>query len=161
MAGLDTTPTRAGYLVFVRTMMGVPVDVLPDNSDYVDVSYEIALEIVNVGLKTIAPREYTRAVYNLGGSTLLNIAQDAGGAAPIAGTQPPLAYFAYARSKFNMNGFVSGVIQSAGDEGTNESMVVQEAAKNFTLANLQQLKDPYGRAYLSIAQSYGDVWGVS
>lgn len=161
MAGLDTIPTRAGFLDFIRTRMGIPTDVLPDNSTYVDTSLGLALEITNRGVQCLSPILYTEAVYNLGGSILLNIAQDLPNAAKVPGSEPPLPYFAFARKQFNMNGFVSGVIQSAGDEGTNESMVVQEAAKNFTLANLQQLKDPYGRAYLAIVQSYGDIWGLS
>lgn len=161
MAGLDTIPTRVGFLAFIRTRMGIPTNVLPDNSDYIDVSFGLSLEITNRGIQCLSPTLYTEAVYNLGGSILLNVAQDLPNAPTVPGSEPPLAYFAFARKQFNMNGFVSGVIQSAGDEGTNESMVVQEAAKNFTLANLQQLKDPYGRAYLSIVQSYGDIWGLS
>lgn len=161
MAGLDTIPTRVGFLAFIRTRMGIPTDVLPDNSDYIDVSFDLSLEVTNRGVQCLSPKLYTEAVYNLGGSTLLNVAQDLPNAQAVPGSEPPLAYFAFARKQFNMNGFVSGVIQSAGDEGTNESMVVQEAAKNFTLANLQQLKDPYGRAYLAIVQSYGDIWGLS
>ena len=161
MAGLDTIPTRVGFLAFIRTRMGIPTNVLPDNSDYIDVSFGLSLEITNRGIQCLSPTLYTEAVYNLGGSILLNVAQDLPNAPTVPGSEPPIAYFAFARKQFNMNGFVSGVIQSAGDEGTNESMVVQEAAKNFTLANLQQLKDPYGRAYLSIVQSYGDIWGLS
>lgn len=161
VAGLDTIPTRAGFLAFIRTRMGIPSSVLPDDSDYIDVALGLALDVTNRGVQCLSPTLYTEAVYNLGGSILLNVAQDADGAPPVPGSEPPMAYFAFARKKFNMNGFVSGVIQSAGDEGTSESMVVQEAAKNFTLANLQQLKDPYGRAYLAIVQSYGDIWGLS
>ena len=45
---------------------------------------------------------------------------------------------------------------------TGRVVIVQEAAKNFTLANLQALKDPYGRQYLALAQSYGpETWGMS
>lgn len=161
MAVLETTPTRAGFLVFIRDRMGIPVEVLPDDSEWIDLSYELSLEIANAGIDDIAPKLYTQAVYNLGGSTLLSVAQDAAGAPTIPGSEPPVAYFAFARKQFNVNGFVSGVIQSANDETTGETMVVQEAAKNFTLANLQQLKDPYGRAYLAIVQSYGDIWGLS
>ncbi len=162
MPVLDSTPTRAGFLLFIRDIMGVPDDVLPDDSLYIDVAYEISLEIVNMQLTCVAPKIYTQCVYNLGGSTLLNIAQDLPDADKVPGSgEPGLAYFAYVRQQYNMNGFVSGVIQSASDEGTSESMVVQEAAKDFTLANLQQLKDPYGRQYLAYAQSMGPLWGLS
>ena len=33
--------------------------------------------------------------------------------------------------------------------------------KDFTLANLQNLKTPYGRQYLAWAQAYGPLWGLS
>jgi len=42
------------------------------------------------------------------------------------------------------------------------SLVVMEAAKMFTLSNLQNLKDIYGRTYLGYAQSYGpSTFGLS
>lgn len=132
--------------------MGVPSSALPDDSTYIDDSLAISEEIVNPAINQASAILYTRAVYNLGGSTLINIAPDQAGQ----------TYFADLRNKLNINGFVSGVIQSAGDESTNQSMVVQEAAKNFTLANLQNLKDPYGRAYLAIAQTYGpNLWALA
>lgn len=158
---LDSTPTRAGFLVFIRTVMIITTAQLPDDSPYIDDSLELSELIVNEQIAALDAKLYTRAVYNLGGSFLLNIAQDPSNAEPVDGSDPPMAFFAFARKQFNINGFVSGVISSAGDQGTNQSMVVQKAAENFTLANLQQLKDPYGRAYLGIAQSTGDLWGIS
>ena len=154
---LPTQPTRAGFLAFIRDIMGVPEDVLPDDSAYIDTSYELALEITNYVMTRISPVIYTQAVYNLGGSILLNITPDAGGAPDYRNELP---YFAYWRSKFNLAGFVGGIIQSSQDNSTGQSMVVQEAAKNFTLANLQQLKDPYGRQYLAYMQSLGDAWNL-
>ena len=75
---------------------------------------------------------------------------------------PGLPFFAFTRKQWNLNGFVSGVISGSADETTSQQLVVQEAAKNFTLANLQQLKDPYGRQYLAFAQSYGpETWGMN
>ncbi len=121
----------------------------------------VALSIVNPALGcagytpgvagTVPVSIYTLAVYNLGGSNVLNYAPD----------QTGETFFADARKAFNINAFVSGVIQSTNDESTGGSFVVQEAAKNFTLANLQQLKDPYGRAYLAFAQSYGEIVGYN
>ena len=73
-----------------------------------------------------------------------------------------VGFFAYNRAQYNMLGFVSGVIQAAADEVTSESMLVPDALKGLTLANLQQLKDPWGRNYLQWAQDYGPAaWGVS
>jgi hypothetical protein len=36
-----------------------------------------------------------------------------------------------------------------------------EAMKTFTLANLQNLKTPWGREYLAIAQRAGTTWGLT
>ena len=94
---------------------------------------------------------YVTAIYNLAASLVINFAQDQSGR----------KFFEKLRAKFNINGFVSGVIQSSSDEGTSNTMVVQNAAQEFTLLNLQQLKDPYGRRYLSLIQSAGPLWGLS
>ena len=84
--------------------------------------------------------------------SLLNITPDV----------PGQTYFARQRKKFNINGFVSGVVQGSADESTSVSMVVQDAAKAFTLANIQQMKTVYGRQYLALAQSYGPAtWGIT
>ena len=154
-------PTVAGFTTFIRNVMGINTTVLPDDSAVIPMAFNVAMEIVNLDLDLISATIYELAVYNLAGSNLLNYAQDLPEAEPVQGSNPPLPFFEYTRQTWNINGFVSGVIQASGDEGTNQSLVVQEAAKNFTLADLQNLKDPYGRRYLSFAQQYGpNVWGL-
>lgn len=170
-------PTLAGFLTFIRDVMGITTTVLPDASPVIPFALSVSLGIVNPALRAIGiPSKdaagvvlntgnfsvFVLAVYNLAGSNLLSYAQDLPGAAKVPGSgKPGLAYFAWIRKQWNLNGFVSGVIQASSDESTSQSMVVQEAAKNFTIANLQQLKDPYGRAYLALAQSYGpSTWGI-
>jgi hypothetical protein len=169
---MATGPTLAGFLNFVRVNMGIPAAKLPDNSVYLSMSLAIALGIVNPALRVVPvpqadgagialnPLEpgtsvctmYDLAVYNLAADNLINFTPD----------QPGFDFFAEARKTLKINEFVSGVVQSSGDEGTNVSMVVQKAAEEFTLANLQQLKTPWGRAYLAIAQSYGPYsWGLT
>lgn len=150
MAALD--PTQGGFLDFIRTYMGIGTGALPDNSPAIPLAFTMAIEIVNLAIQCVSPLLYQQAVYNLAGSLLINIAPDQTGS----------TYFAEARKSFNMLSIVPGVIQSSGDEGTNQSMVVPDFFKNLTFANLQQLKDPWGRAYLAIAQDYGPtIWGVS
>ena len=152
-------PTVAGFTTFIRNVMGINTTILPDNSAVITMAYCVAKEIVNQAIQQVSPLIYELALYNLAGSNLLNYAQDLD-SSPIYKNK--LKYFAYIRSQWNMLGFVSGVIQSSADEGTSESLVVQEAAKDFTLANLQQLKDPFGRQYLAFAQDYGPAaWGVT
>ena len=159
-------PTQYGFLNFIYTVMGVTPDILPPTSAVIGVAYRIAVDLVNRQLCAI-PDVYTLAVYNLAGDNLINFASDLDGAPAVPGSISSanpngLPFFAYARSRWNINGFVSGVISGSNDESTGQTLVVQDAAKNFTLANLQQLKTPYGRRYLAFAQSYGpSTWGIS
>lgn len=156
-------PTLAGFLTFVRDVMGVTEAQLPDNSPYLALSFCTAKEIVNKVIRQASKFLYNQAVYNLAASNLLYFAQDPVPTVPYPpDSDSDVGYFAYMRQTFNILGFVSGVINAAADESTSESMVVPDAFKEFTVANLQQLKDPYGRYYLGIAQSYGPaVWGLS
>lgn len=158
-------PTVAGFLTFIRQQMGITTDQLPDDSTTIAMAFCVAIAIVNKAIQCASPIMYNLAVYNLAGSNVLNYAQDPTPIVPYpAGSDadPPVGFFAYNRGVYNMLGFVTGVIQASADEATSNSMIVQEAAKTFTLANLQQLKDPYGRAYLAIAQSYGPgAWGLT
>lgn len=167
-------PTLAGFLNFVRQVMGITTAQLPDASPVIGFALSVALGIVNPALRAACIPQtdgagvqlnggglsiYVLAAYNLAGSNLLSYAQD---------PEPPVVYkdnlpfFEYTRKRWKIDSFVSGVVQANSDESTSVSLVVQEAAKNFTLANLQNLKDPYGRTYLGMAQSYGpSTWGLS
>jgi hypothetical protein len=145
-------PTLAGFLDFVRTVMGITPQQLPDNSTFLPMSFDIARETVNPVIQQVSPLLFTIATYNLAGDILLTWAPD----------QPGSTFFKDVRKEWNLLNFVTGVVQSSGDNGTSSSLVVQKAAEDFTLANLQQLKTPYGRAYLAIAQDYGpNIWDVS
>lgn len=156
-------PTLAGFLNFIRTVMQIPAAALPDNSPVITIAFDVSIEIVNPQFNWIgASLIYELAVYNLAGSNLLNYATD-----PLPptffinvnGTEVP--YFQALRQQLGMTSFVAGVIQSTSDESTAESLMVPDALKGLTLANLQQLKDPYGRQYLAFAQDYGSLWGLS
>lgn len=160
-------PTLAGFLAFVRNAMVISASILPDDSLWISIAFANALAIVNPQLRIVAIPAidaagaalngggytvYSWAVYNLAADNLINYAQD----------QRGRRYFKKLRKELNILGFVSGVVQASADDTTSVSMVVQEAAKNFTLGNLQNLKTPYGRQYLSLAQSYGpSAWGIS
>lgn len=156
-------PTLAGFVDFARNGMGVTTSYLPDGSIWFTYAFCAALEIVNRAIECASPRLYLLAVYNLAGSNLLNYAQDPTPVVPYKNIDGvDYGFFASARKTYNMLGFVSGVIQAAADETTSESMVVPESFKDWTIANLQQAKDPYGRAYLGIAMDYGpSAWGLS
>jgi len=144
-------PTLPGYVSFIRNIMGINTTLLPDGSPVIEFSYNFALNICTDLLSVIPqiPGQflYITAVYNLAGDTLLTYAQD----------QPGQTFFAQAKQKYQLNAFVSGVVSFAGDEGTQSTLSVPEALKGLTIGNLQNLKTPYGRTYLQIAQDFGSL----
>ena len=157
---LDTKPTLGGFILFIRDGMGISSTVLPDGAWAINFCYELSLLVVNQWLNCAIPQLYTQAVYNLAGDNLFTYGTDLPDAPPIPGSESP--FFEFYRSKFNINGFVSGVISSASDESTSEGMVVGDWASKVTLQDLQTLKTPYGRAYMAIAQQAGDaIWGLT
>jgi len=161
------SPTLAEFQNFITTVMAVPATALPSNSPVIAMAFAVALGIVNRALRAVCiPSHdaagaslnvggitvFSLAVYNLAADNLINFAAD----------QPGETYFKDLRKSFNTLGFVSGVISGSSDEGTSQTLVVQEAAKAFTLSNIQSLKTPYGRTYLSLAQSYGpSTFGIT
>ena len=152
MATVNTTPTEADWLAnFVRLNMGISTVVLPDNSPSIDWAYQVAVAIVNPDLAQAEGPIYLLAVYNLAASNLINFAQDQAGQ----------TYFTTLRDQFEINSFVPGVISSSSDVGTSESMTISKAFEELTLADLQYLKDPYGRQYLMFAQRAGTLWGIT
>jgi hypothetical protein len=154
-------PTVAGFLIFIRNQMGIAAQILPDSDPGITVAYNVACEIVNRAIAKVSCQIYALAVYNLAAANLIEFAQDQPNAAPIAQSDPPLPYFAYYRNLWKINSFVSGVVAAAGDDSTSNSMVTMEAFKTLTMADLQYLKTPWGRQYLSFAQRYGGIVGVS
>jgi hypothetical protein len=142
--------------------VGIPSGVLPDNSPVIPMAYAVAVENVNLAIAQASPLSYMLAVYNLGASNVLNYAPDAIGAPAYNNYEDrALPYFVYYRALWKINDFVTGVVQSSGDNGSSVSLQLQEAFSNVTLEDLQQLKDPYGRKYLSIAQQFGTLWGLT
>lgn len=135
---------------FIRNNMQIAVELLPVESVYISQCYYMAIEIVNPAIN-VSPLFYDSAVYNLAADYLINFTPDQAGQ----------TFFTDIRKKFDCMGFIGGVVTSASDSGTSESMAISEQFQHFTLADLQNLKTPYGRQYLSIAQRYGNIFGVS
>ncbi len=156
---MSTEPTLAGFQDFISNVMGINPLYLPSNSPSIGWAYSIALMIVNPALATIATPSsspvqtsiYVQSVYNLAGDNLINYAQD----------QPGRTYFADLRKAYSINSFASGVVTSASDSGTSDSLAVPEALQALTLSQLQNIKTPWGRQYLAYAQTYGTMWGVA
>ncbi|HXB13379.1 MAG TPA: hypothetical protein VNZ45_15435 [Bacteroidia bacterium] len=149
-------PTLPGYLKWVRNIMAVPLMVLPNNSPYIELSFDLAHTIVNLYLNYASPMLYTQAVYNLGGDYLVNMAQDNPSLPP-----PNNTYWADLRQSLGVNGFLPGLINQAEDQGTSAAVKLLSSMENLTLMDLQNLKTPWGRVYLGIAQSVGSMWGIT
>lgn len=144
-------PTFAGFLSFVRNQAGFGQAALPDDSVYLTWCYEIAIETVNRTLQWVAPTVYALAVYNLGTSYLVNFAEDT----------PPDTTFSMLRKKLDIDGPALGSVTSTSDEGTSVSVQAPDFFSQLSLEELQQLKDPFGRRYLALAQKAGSVWGLN
>jgi hypothetical protein len=153
---LEAPPTLEGYLRWIREIMAVPVIVLPDNSPYIELSYDIAFQVVNRYIWCANPGIFTQAVYNLGGDYLVNIAQDNPNLDP-----PNDTYWTDLRNSLGLNTFVPGVVNSAADQGTSAGVQLLSSMENLTITDLQNLKTPWGRIYMGIAQSVGSMWGIT
>lgn len=141
------TTSLSGFIEFVRADMGITADQVPDDSPSFTLAYGGAVEWVNQDIAIVMPNLYTVAVYNLGASFLINY-----------GTESVFAEF---RKDYGLNNFTAGVITVASDNATSSQRLVPDFFKNLSLADLQMLKDPYGRRYLMIAEQFGSLWGLS
>lgn len=151
-------PTLAGFQNFVYNVMKIPALALATDDPTIQWAYDSSLATVNMALRAVCSPQppntwsvYARAVYNLGGSNLVNYAQD----------EPGRTFWTDLRASLQISKFQAGVVSSSGDGGTSVSLLNPEFMREFTLGNLQQIKDPWGRAYLIIAQDYGTLWGIS
>lgn len=145
-------PTQQGFVDFIRYNMGITTVQLPDNSPAISVAYEVSVDTVNRALWVAGPPIYALAVYNLAGDLLINYAPD---------SEASPGFFAGLREKFKIGNFSAGVITNASDEATSAGIEVVEVMKGLTIDQLQNLKTPWGRAYLGFAMKYGPSWGLS
>lgn len=144
-------PTLTGFQDFVTNTMQIPSCALPVDSPWVTQAFCTAKDIVLCQLRCVSPFLYNQAVYNLAASILIQYAPDQQGS----------NFFAAYRSQNGIGKFTPGVITSSSDSSTSQSWLTPDFMKNLTLADLQNLKNPYGLAYLAIAQSYGAIWGLT
>ena len=147
----QTTPNVTDLYTFLTTVVGIPTAALPSNSPYIPWALSYAEEKTLMVLYAIGQDYYCFAVYCLATSFLLNWCPD----------QTNQTYFQNLRKTWNLTGFVGGTIQSSADESTSESLLAPDFLKGLTMGQLQNLKDPYGRQWLSMQQDVGNVWGLS
>lgn len=119
---------------------------------WITYAYNVASDLVNCVLQQASSTIYMLALYNLGGSLILNFAQDVNGQ----------NYFECQRQLLKLDVFIPGVVQSTADSSTSAGFLDPEFMKYLTFDDLQRLKDRWGRQYLAFAQMYGpSIWGVS
>ena len=158
--------TLDGYKVWIRQVMGVPTDALADDLIYIPMSYWPAQTLCNDWLYLVGnvepyPQEQLTirgsAVYNLAGAILCDVVQDDPDA-----PEPWNHYWSDLRKSWGLNGFSPGVVQSAADQGTSTSYKVSSFYDNLTPMELDLMKTPWGRRYMSIASWYGPtIWGLT
>lgn len=146
----DTTPTLDGFTAFVRS---IPFDsqAIPDGDPGFAIAFAIALAWVPQQLNAVDPTGYTYTVYDWGVSTMIDRQPD----------QPDSTFFAQLRTGYRTDNFVAGVVQSAGDQGTSDSLAVGTALSNLSLIDLQRLTDPWGRRALAVLMAMGPLWGLT
>jgi hypothetical protein len=152
-------PTFAGFQWFVANIMSVPFPSIPPTS-WLQVAYDEAVNLTYWALGTVpsqptTPSIYAFAVYNLGCAMLLEFAQDD------TTTNPPGTFWTNLRNSLGVNSFSFGLITSASDQGTAESMYIPNQIKNMTLMDMQLAKSPWGRKYLMIAGQWGSIWDIT
>lgn len=130
-------PTLTGFQTFLTGVVGINPLYLPSDAPVIGYAFQVAQTIVNRAL--IVAGTYTLAVYNLGASQVLNFAPD----------QPGRTFFEDWRKRLGISNWTSGVIASTSDNGTGVGVMNPDFMKSLTMANLQQMKDPYGRQYLA------------
>jgi hypothetical protein len=143
-----------GFADFLTNNVQVPVKALavPVVSDYmVGAAFEVAKCTVDPIIQRVSPIYYTMAMYNFATDWLINNAVDL----------DCETYWEKLRAKWNINGPISGVVESTADESTSTSLKVPEVFNNLSPFDLQLMKTPWGRAYMGIASKFADIWGVS
>lgn len=155
-------PTIAGLQNFVINTAGVPQAAIPEDSEWWGWAFGNSLTTVNPQIQYVGGPQYMLACYYLGTDFLINWAPDQPGVVyPTDNPPPQLGYFAFLRKKWDLTGFVAGVIEASVDESTSESLTVPDAMKGLTFGDLLNLRTPWGRNYLAIAQKVGTLWGIT
>ncbi len=141
----------AAFQTFITSTMGITSTYLSPTDPIITTSLSVALEFVNLAINTVSNTLYNLALNNLAGDFLLQWAQDLSGQ----------TFFTNARQNYGINNFVAGVVSSTSDESTSTALKNPDFMSGLTLMDLQNLKTPYGRQYLMIAQQFGPLWGLT
>jgi hypothetical protein len=150
-------PTEAGFESFLTSVVGIPSIALPATPGYGGFAFNLALDLVNPALQVVCnanpayPTIYALAVYNLATNNFVLYQPD----------QVGQTYFADLRAALNVNVPTLGIVNSTSDVSTSQGSTLPDFVKGLTLGDLQLIQTPWGRAYLALAQNYGEIWGLS
>lgn len=142
-------PNATDFNTMLTTEIGLTSPTLTAAAVQVTAALAYAVNWAYLQLNCVNNPIYLRAVYCLASDRLINIGQDPGGV------------FAGLRSQFTVTSFVAGVISASADENTSQSIDVPGSLEQLTVADLQNLKTPWGREYLGYAQQGAPIWGLT
>jgi hypothetical protein len=148
-------PSLADYTLFVYDVAGVSPAYLPSSSPFLQYALNRALNIVLNIPSGLSGLEYTLAVYNCAFHIQLKITPDQ----VVNGVA--YTYFLAKRQEFQLLQPVVGLVASSSDEGTSVTNAVPDALAQLTVTDLDFMKTHWGRDYLSFAQDFGGIWGLS
>lgn len=144
-------PSLTGFIAWARVIMGIPMAAMSDDDAGWLYAFTIAMDWVPTDISLISADLYTLAIYNWGGSQLLQFQQDYTGQ----------IFFTSARTSFKLDNFVAGVVGASADSSTSGTYIVGKGLSNMDIISLQRVKDPYGRQAIAIMQSLGTNWGLT
>lgn len=149
---MQLTPNFQDFLTFVRNDAKIPTSAISDDDPMLETCFELGQETVpmHVGLQ-LQPLIYLVCVYSFGVSYLLHCAND----------EPGSTYFSNIRKELNLDTLTYGLLNQASDQGTAGGELIPNAIQRLSLADLNFLKDPFGRRAISFLMELGPLWGLS
>jgi len=144
-------PTLSGFIAWAYAVMGIPTTAMsPDDTGW-NYAFTVSVDLVPTDFANTLADIYTLTVYNYAGSQLLQFQQDYAGQ----------TFFTAARQAYGINNFIAGVVTSASDVSTSETLAVGHGLQDLGLLDLQRIKDPYGRQAVAFMQTLGTLWGLT
>ena len=144
-------PTLQGFIAWAYAVMGIPTTAMSPDDPGWNYAYTVAVDLVPTDFANTLKDIYTLTVYNYAGSQLLQFQQDYSGQ----------TFFTAARQAYGINNFIAGVVTSASDVSTSETLAVGQGLQDLGLLDLQRIKDPYGRQAVAFMQTLGTLWGLT
>lgn len=144
-------PNITDFITTMTTELGVSPSLVNENTPWANAALAFSVHWVYKGLAKADNAIYLRAVYCLALDRAILIAQDT----------PPDNTFSALRDKFKIYAFRPGVIAESHDESTGQSFNTPTSLNSLSIADLNNMKTPWGIEYLGYAQQASPIWGMS